>query len=514
MKNLFNSVKVTKPGRNWFDLSHNFTFTGNFGDLMPAMALEVVPGDNIRLSCEDLLRLQPLLAPVMGEMYITAHYWFISNRTLWPNWENYITATPVGGNLPVKPKLSIGTSTHTKLVDYMGVPPPINPLATIEINALCFAAYQCVYNEWYRSQDLSDPVAFQLVDGNNNANFAALTTLRKRTWKHDYYTAALPEPQKGPSVEIPVLQNFKDVPVRLAQDDYPNSSVANWDVAGTVPPDDDSITVLTTQPDYEAPTSDPLFAKTSDLNPSQPTTINELRTAFRLQEFAEKMARAGSRLVELILGHFGVRSSDQRLQRPEYITGMSTPVKISEVLNTTGTEDAPQGAMAGHGIAYQGGAYKKSYFCEEHGYIICMLSVMPKPTYMQNLPKHLVKVGDYTEYFWPTFANLGEQPILNKEIYSTHSDPEGVFGYIPRYAEYKYEPDRVATEMRDSLKFWTTAREFDTEPALNQDFVEMQQEEVNRIFAVPDTGFDKLIIMHRNNVMASRLMPKYGTPTF
>lgn len=508
MKNLFNSVKVTKPGRNWFDLSHEVMTTGNFGDLIPVAAIECIPGDNHKLSCEDIIRLQPMLAPVFGRLNLTCHYWFIPHRILWDNFENYITATPVGGNLPVKPYLQIGTSNYSRLIDYMGVPEPTNPLATMNINALAFAAYQCCYNEWYRAQDLTDPINYKLIDGNNNINWATLSQLRKRTWRHDYYTAALPEPQKGPAVEIPVLQNFDDVPVRLNIDEGQTAGFLETEQLGVpvqVPINADNANMTQT---------DDIFAETSALNPSEPTTINELRTAFRLQEFAEKMARAGSRLVESILGHFGVRSSDARLQRPEYITGVSTPIKISEVLNTTGTEDAPQGAMAGHGIAYQGSGYKKSYFCEEHGYIICMLSVLPVPVYMQNIPKHLVKTGDYTEFFWPTFANLGEQPILNKEIYSTHSNPEGVFGYVPRYAEYKYEPDRVSGEMRDTLKYWTTAREFDTEPALNEDFVEMQEEEVNRIFAVPDLGFDKLIIYHRNNVMSSRLMPKYGTPTF
>jgi hypothetical protein len=228
-----------------------------------------------------------------------------------------------------------------------------------------------------------------------------------------------------------------------------------------------------------------------------------------LQEWLERNARGGTRYIENILAHFGVRSSDKRLQRPEYITGTKTPVTISEVLNTASIDgELPQGNMAGKGVSYGSGAYK-SYRVEEHGYIISIMSVMPKPAYQQGIPKWFLK-NDPLQFYWPSFAHIGEQEVQNQELYAYTNNAEETFGYIPRYAEYKYMPNRVAGDFRTTLDFWHLGRIFATEPTLSQEFLEVSEEDVERIFAVE--GEDNLYCEVLNKVKAVRPMPVFGTP--
>ena len=243
-----------------------------------------------------------------------------------------------------------------------------------------------------------------------------------------------------------------------------------------------------------------------------PTSINELRRAFRLQEWLERNARGGTRYIEQILAHFGVKSSDARLQRPEYITGVKTPVVISEVLNTTGIDgELPQGNMAGHGVAVTTGKFG-SYFCEEHGWIMGIMSVMPKTAYQQGIPKMFQKF-DNLDYYWPSFANIGEQEVKQSEIFAFTANDNNTFGYVPRYAEYKYMPSRVAGEFRTSLDYWHLGRKFDTQPTLNQTFIECDPSATKRIFAVEE-GADTLYCHVLNKIQAIRPMPKFGTPMF
>jgi hypothetical protein len=253
-----------------------------------------------------------------------------------------------------------------------------------------------------------------------------------------------------------------------------------------------------------------MFAETDGLE-LQPTTINDLRRAFRLQEWLEKNARGGTRYIENILTHFGVKSSDKRLQRPEYITGVKSPVVISEIVNTTGqTEGLPQGNLAGHGVSVSSGR-SGSYFCEEHGYIIGIMSVMPKTAYQQGIPKTFLK-NDTLDYFWPSFAHIGEQPVTNNEIYAYTASAEDTFGYVPRYAEYKYMPSRVAGDFRTTLDYWHLGRKFATQPSLNSAFVNCDA--TKRIFAVDDPEGDSLYCHVLNKIKAVRPMPKFGTPMF
>jgi len=505
--NLFNSIKLFKPKKSAFDLSHDFKFSGDMGNIIPVLVNECIPGDQYSISCEAMVRFAPMLAPIMHRVDVSMHYFFVPNRIIWPNWEKFIV--DASDAAPVYPSIewTVGeTATYGKFADYMGLPPVPAGGTNTDINALPFAAYQCIYNEYYRDQNLIAPVDYKLVDGDNSSNISALMQLRKRAWEHDYFTASLPFAQKGTAVDIPIGQIENDVAVK-----WDSTASAKEYVYGALTAGGAGTTGFTgsgSPQNYDG--NSELFAQTSGID-IQPGTINDLRRAMRLQEWLEKNARGGTRYVENILTHFGVKSSDARLQRPEYITGVKTPIVISEVLNTTGEADGlPQGNMAGHGIGVTSGNYGK-YFCEEHGYIIGVMSVMPKTAYQQGIPRTYLK-KDSLDYFWPSFANIGEQAVQQQELYAYTANGTDTFGYVPRYAEYKYMPSRVAGEFRTSLDYWHLGRKFATSPALNQTFVECSPVDTKRIFAVEE-GADSLYCHVYNKIRALRPMPKYGTPT-
>ena len=511
-QNLFNSIQLNKPKKNVFDLTHDVKLSTNMGQLTPILTLECVPGDKFDLSCESLIRFAPMIAPVMHRMDVTMHYFFVPNRILWSNWEKFITEH---NSVHVAPYMAYTNGDYTamqkKFMDYIGIPPvPVGGVST-NVSALPMAAYQCIYNEYYRDQNLQSPVDYKLTDGNNNTDAAdreRLTTLRQRAWEHDYFTASLPFAQKGAAVDIPIGTLSGDTRVTWNDDevnyDYTNavnatSTLFETEFIGKTIPQN---------PSFPPGTTSALIAKTSETN-VDPTTINDLRRAFKLQEWLEKNARGGTRYIENILTHFGVRSSDKRLQRPEYITGVKSPVVVSEVLNTTGQDGGlPQGNMAGHGISVTSGK-SGSYYCEEHGYIIGIMSVMPKTAYQQGIPRTFLKT-DSLDYFWPTFANIGEQEVAKQELYAYTANANDTFGYVPRYAEYKYMPSRVAGEFRTTLNYWHLGRIFATEPSLNSDFIECDP--TKRIFAVEDEETDVLYCHVLNKIKAVRPMPKYGTP--
>lgn len=530
MKNALNSIKVAAPSTNAFDLSHDVKLSCDMGKLIPVLAMEVIPGDRVRLGCENLIRLAPMLAPMMHRVDVRVEYFFVPNRIIWENWETWITNggdQPDGTTtpLPAHPFIYFGTGAAANyvrwlksgLLDYIGLPDPDqcpSPTTEEKISALPFAAYQKIYDDYYRDENLIDKVFDGLLDGNNSSPFGDINPLcqmRYRAWEADYFTKALPFAQKGQAVDMPF--NFTDVNVKLqAQNPPTTDTLATW--ADTLTPTTGASTIAAgvEVPDGLAISPNTLFADTSALQGS--STINDLRLAYRLQEWLEKNARGGTRYSELIRSHFNVSPQDARLQRPEYIVGVKNAIQVSEVLNMTGTDDAPQGTMAGHGISYNQGNYGK-YFCSEHGYIIGILSIMPKTAYQQGIPKHFLKYTDPTELAWPTFGNLGEQEIQNKEIMAFRGTTGAeTFGYTPRYMEYKNLPSRVCGDFRDNLDFWHMGRIFDpgTPPALNEAFV--TADPTDRIFAVTDEGVDSLYCQLMHHITVVRALPFYGTPTF
>lgn len=508
--NIFNSVQLKRPKKNVFDLSHDVKLSLDFGQLVPIMVQECVPGDHYTISCDSLLRFAPMIAPIMHRVDVTMHYFFVPNRILWDGWEKWIS----GDTTVTYPYAEIDETRYnnSKLFDYMGIPPIVNP-RTLRMNPMALAAYQCIYNEYYRDQNLIPEVDYKLVNGANTS--ASLWPLRHRAWQHDYFTSALPFAQKGPTVDIPIAQGTVMLDPDSTNITYMKAAgshaAINGDVLATgagVGPDG-TVNVSGTAAQFDP--------NGTLITESGASSITDLRRAFRLQEWLEKNARAGTRYVESLLAHFGVKSSDARLNRPEYITGTKSPVVISEVLNTTGQVDSdegaavlPQGNMAGHGISVTTGKYGK-YFCEEHGYIIGVMSVMPLPAYQDGVPKHFLR-SDRFDFFWPEFANIGEQEILNKELYFEHDEPDAVFGYVPRYAEYKYTPSRVCGDFRNNLAHWHLGRMLGGSPTLSQQFIECTPQQNDRIFAVQDSEYSKLYCQVLNKVKAVRPMPKFGTP--
>jgi len=518
---IFSKVAMPRPQTNTFDLSHDRKFSGKIGELMPISVMEVVPGDKFNIKATNMTRFAPLLTPIMHKASVYCHFFFVPNRILWPNWENFISGGEDGLADPTFPTvdLTIPTQYGTQtLADYLGLPTG-NQLQNV--SALPFAAYQKIYQDYYRDENLIPKTDVTVTDGTqSNTDIIELSEMKKRAWQHDYFTSALPWTQRGPEATIPLGTT---APIMYVNDPSQPTRVRNNSTGATINNITfDGVSALETAGSGTLRASIPSLTDLdwdnsrnleADLSQATASSINDLRRAFRLQEWLERNARGGARYIEIITAHFGVRSSDARLQRPEFLGGSSTPITISEVLQTSAnaSEPTPQGNMAGHGVSVGSSNYV-SYRAEEHGYIIGIMSVMPKTAYQQGVPKHFKKLDKF-DYYWPSFANIGEQPIYNEELYHQNNPTDAeVFGYTPRYAEYKYIPSTVHGEFRTSLKFWHMGRKFATKPTLNQDFIECDSAEVERVFNVLD-GEEHLYVYLHNEVKATRLMPYYGTPT-
>lgn len=524
MKFFNEKIKVGPVKSSKFDLSHERKMTMNFGKLVPNLVQDVIPGDSIQVKGTELfMRFAPMLAPIMHRVKVYQHYFFVPNRIIWNEWEQFITGGEDGNAKPVFPTIRItgqsGTTDITQqfglgsLADYMGIgytSPPVaittNPL---DISALPFRAYLQIYNDYFRDQNLEQAIYFPKLSGdctaydttNGTTYCEKLLTLRNRAWEKDYFTTALPWPQRNTQQAFAPVSTPPGPGATIA---YKSDGI-NLPTAGNITVDANGY-VYDGMPDalnFTGGTEGELL-------------INELRKANKLQEWLEKQARGGGRMFETILSHFGVKISDSRIQRAEYLGGGSTPLKISEVLSTydNTANDLPQGNMSGHGIAsdsFQG--FNRSF--EEHGYIIGIMSVLPLSAYQNGIERHWLK-KDKFDFAWPSFANLGEQEVKTSEIYYDCMGAPGqgndTFGYQSRYAEYKFKQSTVHGDMREAFLYWHLGRDFTAQPNLNADFIKCKSEETDRIFAVQDPATHKLWCQIYNNVSAVRPLPYYGTP--
>lgn len=567
---IFSKIPIKPAKHSRFNLSHDFKFSGDFGVLYPIFCEEVLPSDKFRISPTMLVKMAPMLAPVMHRVQARVHFFFVPNRLLWNNWESFITGGENGLEAPPPPMLAHPKGngfTIGSLSDYLGFPAGDNAGSEgVAFSTLPHKAYHLIWNEYFRDQNLQQPFDYGLGDGEDiGLKSDGLTPntwddfdkLHHVCWRKDYFTSALPSPQRGPEVEIglagraPVSGYFttsndllttnlmsvtgSSAPIvnGLNADTLVRSTV-KVTLNGSVFPKGSLFRVTQTYPNSTSP-DQVILQPVSWLSPSSPTpssnslsadlsrstgvTIAKLRQAIKLQEYYELFARAGGRYIESLRSFFGVRPQDSRLQRPEFLGGGIVPIQIGEVLqNSASTTTSPQANMAGHGIAF-GKAANVSKFFTEHGWVIGLLSILPDASYQDGLPRKFSRSTRF-DYFWPQFQHIGEQAILNKELYYGNSNPDGTFGYTPRYSEYRYIPSRVAGDFRTTLNFWHLGRLFgssytDVEsasPALNSDFVTVQTKPLNRIFSVTGDETNHFYVDVYFDFKASRPMSKFGIP--
>lgn len=490
--------------RSKFSLSNYKLLSCDMGELVPCGLTEVLPGDSIQHATSVLTRVSPLLAPVMHPVHIRMHHWFVPHRLVWDEWEPFITGGPDGNNASVFPTITFASGAAVgSLADYLGVPTGVN---NIEVSALPFRGYALIFNENYRDQDLVTPL---VIDKTSGPDTTTSTAMQNVAWEKDYFTSARPWTQKGPEVTIP-LQG--DAPVAGLGTDSTNylagdpdhvvpgtSNQGNWINTGTAG--------LYYRQDATQTTKPGIYA---DLSGVSAANINELRLAFALQRYEEARARWGSRYVEY-LRYLGVRSSDARLQRPEYLGGGRQTLQWSEVLQTSNDQEEGEtvetvGTLRGHGIgALRSNRYRR--FFEEHGYVFSFLSVLPKTIYVQGLSRTWNRRTK--EDFWQReLQHIGQQEVLFKELYASHTTPNGTFGYQDRYDEYRRQESSVSGEFRTTaLDFWHMARIFSSDPALNASFVTSNP--TKRINAVQTE--DVLWCMVRHSIQARRMVSATGS---
>lgn len=474
--------------RSKHNLSHYVPLTCDMGQLVPVSCVEVIPGDTFRHQTSALVRVSPLVAPVMHPVEVRLHHWFVPNRLLWSSWEDFITGGSDGNDSSTIPTVAhTATPANEPLLDYLGVPPVANLSG---INALPIRAYNKIFNEFYRDQDLV------------TARSEDALTLAKIAWEKDYFTTARPWTQKGTEVSLPLGTSAN---IHASADVADEIGIYSDHAAGyrMLDANNARVDISSTSTGAEG---NKLYA---NLTTATAATINDLRLAFATQNYQELRARYGSNYVDY-LAYLGIHSQDARLQRPEYLGGGKQTLSFSEVLQTApeNASSSNVGDFGGHGIAAMRSNQYQRFF-QEHGWVMTMMSVRPKSMYNDGLHRKFSRT-EKEDYYQRELELIGQQEVLNQEVYASHTTPGGTFGYSDRYGEYRSEPSRVAGDFRvgDSLDHWHMARGFTSDPALNATFVECTP--TKRIHQ--DTSGSTIWAMVNHRLAARRLVRRNPQP--
>lgn len=546
---VFDKVPIKVPSKNVFNLSHDVKASYNFGKLYPFLCQPVYPGDTWNCRAEVFMRTMPLLAPVMHNVDMHFYFFFVPNRIIWnenrkQDWKVFITGGEDGLQNPVLPYWSYSQLTNKEmhragsLIDYLGFPSTedtIHSSRTQKISALPLRAYACVWNEYFRNQNVQNEIEFSYGAGQlSSTDINVLTRLRYKNFEKDYFTSCLPFAQRGEAVRLPITFDASQTataqaPVKITTGSTPGNA-NQYGLVANAATANNRTAVGFSQTGISAGAAVELQG-TATINSSMFTfagvnagTINDFRYCLRLQQWLENNARCGSRYIEQLLSHFGVVSSDARLQRPELLGGGKVPLIFGDVAQTSygdgsgGNADVV-GDLAGKGTLYgKTGGFKK-YF-EEHGILLGICCILPRTSYQQGLPRVWSAMSRYDFYF-PEFAHLGEEAVLNQEVYYNPHDqvqvgdnaPDGVFGYQGRFTELRYIPSTVHGDLRTSLQYWHFGRIFSVQPALNNSFVAVDTRTNMWALQESQDGNDPFVAQIHLDIKAVRPLPKYAVPT-
>ena len=537
--------------RSTFYQKYGIKTSFNAGQLIPLDWQEVLPGDTFSVDMACVVRMSTPVHPIMDDIWLDTYFFFVPARLCWNHWkefmgENTTSAWEQETEYEI-PQITAPTGGWAKgsIMDYMGIPTKVNNLS---VNHMPVRAYVNIWNEWFRDENLQDPAYIDLGDtttaGSNGSTYvtdAIKGGMPLPVNKYqDYFTTALPQPQKGPDITLPIGDTAPVTIQGNGKSIILTDGTNNFGLIGqqqnlkAVRPTSYNFTTQDLPHEYTTPPAGNMFITnnslvgfdkgtegtglkgTADLSTATAANINSIRLAFQMQKALEKDARGGTRYVEMIKAHFGVTSPDARQQRPEYLGGTRMPININQVVQTSSTDStSPQGNTAAYSLTgYKGNGYTKSF--TEHGFVLTLVAVRTTHTYQQGIERKWSRLRRF-DYYFPVFANIGEQAILNKEIYAQgNTEDTEAFGYQEPWAEYRYVPNRVSGAMRSNyaqtLDSWHLADDYDSLPILGSEWIQETKANIDRTLAVQSSNEDQFFGDFYFINKATRPMPMYGIP--